>query len=160
MPPEYERYVIVHWGDRVFPHDDDYVGYNADYTGFVPIDDHDDDDHERGGEQGYVGRQEYVSYPASTLAPGIVGGLQDSPTTDNSVLGFSFPTGSRQLQNTLAKRLAGLSDVERRQLYGEFYYNQGGSVLVISRHNRKISGSDKQHPKNRRIQGCRASRST
>ena len=50
VPPEYERYVIVHWGDRVFPNDDDYVGYNADYTGFVPISDDDDDDHDRGGE--------------------------------------------------------------------------------------------------------------
>jgi hypothetical protein len=48
VPPEYERYVIVHWGDRVFPNPDDYVGYNADYTGFVPIGDHDDDDHDRG----------------------------------------------------------------------------------------------------------------
>jgi secreted PhoX family phosphatase len=35
VPPEYERYVIVHWGDRVFPNRDDYVGYNADYTAFV-----------------------------------------------------------------------------------------------------------------------------
>jgi hypothetical protein len=34
--PEYERYVIVHWGDRVFPRADDYVGY-ADYTAFLPI---------------------------------------------------------------------------------------------------------------------------
>ncbi|HEY7491742.1 MAG TPA: alkaline phosphatase PhoX, partial [Candidatus Tectomicrobia bacterium] len=47
VPPEYERYVIVHWGDRVFPNPDDYVGYNADYTGFVPIGDHNEDD-ERG----------------------------------------------------------------------------------------------------------------
>jgi secreted PhoX family phosphatase len=37
VPPEYERYVIVHWGDRVFQNPDDYVGYNADYTGFVPV---------------------------------------------------------------------------------------------------------------------------
>jgi uncharacterized protein len=37
VPPEYERYVIVRWGDRVFPNKDEYVGYNCDYTGFVPI---------------------------------------------------------------------------------------------------------------------------
>src|SRR5215813_9064956 len=36
VPPEYERYIIVSWGDRVFLHKDDYVGYNNDYTGFVP----------------------------------------------------------------------------------------------------------------------------
>ncbi len=137
VPPEYERYVIVHWGDRVFQNPDDYVGYNADYTGFVPIDDH-DNDNEHSGEQGYLWvNHEYVSYPASTLAPGIVGGLQNSPTTDNIVLGFSFPKGSTPTAATLALRLAGLSAEERRQLYGEFYYNQGGSVLVISRHNRR-----------------------
>ena len=90
VPPEYERYVIVHWGDRVFQNPEDYVGYNADYTGFVPIGNHDDDD-EHGGEQGYLWvNHEYVSYPASTLASGIIGGLQNSPTTDNLVLGFSL----------------------------------------------------------------------
>jgi uncharacterized protein len=31
VPPEYERYVIVKWGDRVFPNGDEYVGYNCDY---------------------------------------------------------------------------------------------------------------------------------
>lgn len=36
VPPEFERYVIVRWGDRVFPDADHYVGYNNDYTGFVP----------------------------------------------------------------------------------------------------------------------------
>ena len=35
VPPEYERYVIVRWGDRVFPDPADYFGYNNDYTGFV-----------------------------------------------------------------------------------------------------------------------------
>ena len=105
VPPEYERYVIVHWGDRVFPNDDDYVGYNADYTGFVPISDDDDDDHDRGGEQGYLWvNHEYVSYPASTLAPGIVGGIEKSPTTDTIVLGFKFPQGSAPTASTLLRR--------------------------------------------------------
>ena len=55
VPPEYERYVIVVLrGDRVFQNPEDYVGYNADYTGFVPIGDHDNGD-EHGGEQGYLG---------------------------------------------------------------------------------------------------------
>jgi len=43
VPPEYEHYVIVLWGDRVFPHADDYVGYYADYTAFLPIHGRDDD---------------------------------------------------------------------------------------------------------------------
>jgi secreted PhoX family phosphatase len=155
VPPEYERYVIVHWGDRVFQTPDDYVGYNADYTGFVPVDDHDKDDDNRSGEQGYLWvNHEYVSYPASTLAPGMVGGLQNSPTTDNIVLGFSLPKGSTPTAATLALRLAGLADAERRQLYGECYYNQGGSVLVISRHNRRDQWEvPLLHAKNRRIHG-------
>jgi secreted PhoX family phosphatase len=42
VPPEFERYVIVRWGDRVFPGQDDYVGYNHDYTAFIPLEgDHD-----------------------------------------------------------------------------------------------------------------------
>jgi hypothetical protein len=155
VPPEYERYVIVHWGDRVFPNPDDYVGYNADYTGFIPIGNHDEDGNEHSGEQGYLWvNHEYVSYPASTLAPGIVGGLQNSPTTDNVVLGFSLPKGSAPTAATLALRLAGLSDAERRQLYGEFYYNQGGAVLVIARHSRKDHWEvSPLHPQNRCLHG-------
>ncbi len=68
VPPEYERYVIVRWGDRVFPRDDDYVGYNADYTAFFPIHGRDDD--------GYLWvNHEYVSYPLSSVAPSIPAGL-------------------------------------------------------------------------------------
>ncbi len=89
--PEYKRYVIVHWGERVFRNPEDYVGYNADYTGFVPMprnDRHDDDDDRHSkAETGYLWvNHEYVSYPASTLTPGIVAGLENSPTTDRSVL--------------------------------------------------------------------------
>jgi secreted PhoX family phosphatase len=155
VPPEYKRYVIAHWGDRVFPNPHDYVGYNADYTGFVPIGERDDDLDEPGGDQGYLWvNHEYVSYPATTLAPGIVGGLQNSPTTDNIVLGFGFPKGSTPTAATLALRLAGLSAAERRQLYGEIYYNQGGSILVISRRNHKDEWEVIQyHPRNRRIHG-------
>jgi secreted PhoX family phosphatase len=200
VPPEYERYVIARWGDRVFRNPDDYVGYNADYTAFVPIlgydddDDRDkfrnnhsltgrarrrgddddddelqaepspsyggrvrgnDDDDERGGERGYLWvNHEYVSYPASTLAPGVVAGLANSPSTDLAVLGFSFPKGSTPTAATLALRLAGLSAAERRQLYGEFYYNQGGSLLLISRRNHKDQWEVvKYHPRNRRIHG-------
>ncbi|MGH8585334.1 MAG: alkaline phosphatase PhoX [Gammaproteobacteria bacterium] len=87
IPPEYQRYVIVHWGDRVFPHADDYVGYNADYTAFLPIRGRDDD--------GYLWvNHEYVSYPLSSIAPAIPAGLNGRPTTDLAVLGFSLPTGA------------------------------------------------------------------
>jgi secreted PhoX family phosphatase len=138
----------------LFPNPDDYVGYNADYTGFVPISDHDKDD-EHGDEQGYLWvNHEYMSYPASTLAPAIPGRLQNSPTTDYLVLGFSFPKGSTPTATTLALRLAGLSAEERRQLYGEFYYNLGGSVLVISRHNHREQWEvSPWHPKNCRLHG-------
>jgi uncharacterized protein len=151
VPPEYERYVIVHWGDRVFPSQDDYVGYNADYTAFIPVGDWP----ARSRQTGYLWvNHEYVSYPASTLSPGIVAGLANSPTSAHAVLGFSFPIGSTPTAPTLAERLPGLAAAERRQLYGEFYYNQGGSILLISRrspgdHWAVVS----RFPKNRRIHG-------
>jgi secreted PhoX family phosphatase len=166
VPPEFERYVILRWGDRVFPDAHDYVGYNCDYTAFIAIDDrnafgdrdffkgrngHDDDD----PDKGYLWvNHEYVSYPASRLSPGIVAGLGNSPTTDQQFLGFSFPTGSAGNAATLALRLAGLSASDRRLLYGEFYYNMGGSILLVSDRNRHqhwevLSRSSK----NRRIHG-------
>jgi uncharacterized protein len=116
VPPEYERYVIVHWGDRVFPDADDYVGYNADYTAFLPIGGRDND--------GYLWvNHEYVSYPISSIAPAIPAGLNGRPTTDLAVLGFSLPTGAS---------LVSLTPAERRLLLGEFCYNQGGSVMLVA----------------------------
>jgi secreted PhoX family phosphatase len=130
VPPEYERYVIARWGDRVFPDPDDYVGYNCDYTAFIGLSGEDDE------RDGYLWvNHEYVSYPFSTLSPGIVGGLASSPTSHELVLGFALPVGSAPSAPTLAGRLAGLSAEERRLLYGEFYYNQGGSALRIARQN-------------------------
>src|SRR5262245_24813637 len=35
VPPEFERYVIIAWGDRVYPNPEEYFGYNFDYTHFV-----------------------------------------------------------------------------------------------------------------------------
>ena len=159
VPPEYKRYVIVRWGEHVFPNRDDYVGYNCDYTGFVPIErrDDDDDDDDCRGERGYLWiNHEYVSFPASRLTPGIVAGLGNSETTDDDVLGpaGAFPTGSNSNGANLVLRLAGLSAAERRQLYGEFYYNQGGSILVISRQNRRDEWEViKYHTRNRRVHG-------
>jgi uncharacterized protein len=39
VSPELQAYVIVRWGDRVFPDRHDYVGYNCDYTAFFPLHD-------------------------------------------------------------------------------------------------------------------------
>ncbi len=60
VPPEYERYVIVKWGDQVFPNSEDYVSYNCDLTGYIPI---------RGSNNnGFLWvNHEYVSYPMSIL---------------------------------------------------------------------------------------------
>ncbi|NEP46158.1 MAG: DUF839 domain-containing protein, partial [Okeania sp. SIO2H7] len=43
VPPEYERYVIAAWGDRVFPNPEEYFGYNCDYVSFIPINGNPDD---------------------------------------------------------------------------------------------------------------------
>jgi len=157
VPPEYERYVIAHWGDRVFPNSDDYVGYNADFTAFIAIhgnDDDDDHDHAR-KRSGYLWvNHEYVSYPISTLAPATPTGLANSPTTDGIVLGVSLPVGSTPGAEMLAGRLIGLTAADRRLLYGEFLYNVGGSVLAISRHGRHDQWQVEQfHSKNRRVHG-------
>ena len=62
VPPEYERYIIVQWGDRVYPNADDYFGFNNDHTGYVPI---------RGSKDGFlVINHEYTSYPFHQLCPG------------------------------------------------------------------------------------------
>ncbi len=134
VAPEYERYVIVRWGDRVFPGNDDYVGYNADYTAFIPV---------RGrGEDGYLWvNHEYVSYPLSSIAPAIPAGLGDRPTADLAVLGFRLPTG------------ASLTADERRLLLGEFYYNQGGSIVRIARSDSRARFAVVRDARNRRIHG-------
>ncbi|MGL5926724.1 PhoX family protein [Chroococcidiopsis sp.] len=142
VPPEYERYVIVGWGDRVFPNPDDYFGYNCDYTGFVAI----NGTKVRGKENdigngihydgiavkdGYLWvNHEYVSYPISFLAP----------ETPEDLAGFSesFP-------------YLGINISEKnRTLLGEFLYNMGGSIVRIRQ------GDDGRYsvvkdPKNRRI---------
>lgn len=137
VAPEYERYVIVHWDDQVFPHADDYVGYNADYTAFIPIRGRDND--------GYLWiNHEYVSYPISSIAPAIPAGLNGRPTTDLVVLSFNLPSGAS---------LASLTPAERRLFLGEFYYNQGGSVIRIARASRKARFEVMDDPKNRRLHG-------
>lgn len=128
VPPEYERYVIVGWGDKVFPNPDEYVGYNCDYTGFVPV--------VRSADEGYLWvNHEYVSFPISGLAPETPSDVQALTTTFTPVIGRSLPS-SRNLE-----------------LDGEFLYNLGGSITRISRRNiarRFVVVAD---AKNRRIHG-------
>ncbi|MBE9193462.1 PhoX family phosphatase [Gloeocapsopsis crepidinum LEGE 06123] len=129
VPPEYERYVIVRWGDRVFPNKNDYFGFNCDYTSFVPIQGNLND--------GYLWvNHEYVSYPISTFAPGT-----PEDVTDTSQFPEAFPT------------VIGFKASEKnRALLGEFLYNVGGSIVRIAKDNngRYQVVSD---PNNRRIHG-------
>jgi uncharacterized protein len=128
VPPEYERYVIVRWGDRVFPNPEEYVGYNCDYTGFIPV--------SRSLDEGYLWiNHEYVSFPISELAPEAPKNLAGFPTTFAAVIGMSLP----KTKNT--------------ELLGEFLYNMGGTIVKISRRNplgRYVVARD---PKNRRLHG-------
>ena len=105
VPPEYERYVIVAWGDRVFPNRDDYVGYNHDYTAYIPID---------GEDEGFLYvNHEYLSYPISGFAPETPGDLANRWATFRGVVGFDLPA------------------TKDRELLGEFLYNVGGSIVRI-----------------------------
>jgi uncharacterized protein len=128
VPPEYERYVIVSWGDRVFPNPDEYFGYNCDYTGFVPTD--------SDSNRGYLWvNHEYVSFPASRFAPEAPADVAITPDTAPLIIP-GFPT------------------TQGRALLGEFMYNVGGSIVRISRQNRRdryqvVRG----HAKNRRLHG-------
>ncbi|NEP02014.1 MAG: DUF839 domain-containing protein [Symploca sp. SIO2E9] len=127
VPPEYTRYVIVKWGDRVFPNQNDYFGYNSDFTAFVPRD---------GDVDGYLWvNHEYVSFPISDLAPGTPEDLIGLATSFEEVIGYP---------------LAATLNLEVR---GEFYYNVGGSIVRISRSGtgRKFQVVD--DPNNRRIHG-------
>jgi uncharacterized protein len=105
VPPEYERYVIVRWGDRVFPNKDEYVGYNCDYTGFVPV---------NGKQDGYLWiNHEYVGYPISRFAPEIPADID-----------ASFPEAGPQV-------IAGFPTTRNRELLGEFLYNMGGTIVRL-----------------------------
>ena len=107
VPPEYERYVILRWGDRVFPDSADYFGYNNDYTGFVGLRGSNDD--------GYLWvNHEYVSFPMSKVAPEAPSDVASFPATDRAVLGLDL-------------------SVKNRATLGEFLYNVGGSIVRITK---------------------------
>ena len=126
VPPEYDRYVIISWGDRVFPNKQDYFGYNNDYTAFVPTDDR---------NNGYLWvNHEYVSYPISSLAPEVAADLASLSASYLLVIG-------RELPNT-----------KNLELLGEFLYNLGGSVVRLQRDDSGRFQVQKD-TKNRRLHG-------
>jgi uncharacterized protein len=128
VPPEYERYVILGWGDRVFPNPDEYVGYNCDYTAFIPINGKKD--------EGYLWvNHEYVSYPISPLALDKIGDLAGLNTAFESVIGWALPNSKNLL------------------VAGEFLYNLGGSIIRISRNQKNNRFAVVKDAKNRRIHG-------
>ncbi|MBD2244193.1 alkaline phosphatase PhoX [Nostoc sp. FACHB-888] len=132
VPPEYERYVIVSWGDRVFPNQEDYFGYNSDYTSFIPTDG-------RSPNDGYLwNNHEYISYPFSTTVPGFLtdSGLGGFPTSYPLIIGRDLP-----------------EDRTNIEVLGEFMYNIGGSVVRIARPNRSGRFAVVRDPNNRRIHG-------
>lgn len=80
LPPEYEYYAIVKWGERVFSDPNQYVGYNCDYTAYIPL---------RGVEDGILFvNHEYVSFPFGHLAPEMPADLASAPTSFEAVIGF------------------------------------------------------------------------
>jgi len=130
VPPEYERYLIISWGDRVFPNPEEYFGYNNDYTAFVPID-------RRSLNDGYLWvNHEYVSYPFSALAPGAPADLAGLPTSYPLVIGS-------ELSN----------DRTSVELLGEFLYNMGGSIVRIAKGNKNENYTVVRDARNRRIHG-------
>jgi uncharacterized protein len=137
VPPEFERYVLVAWGDRVFPNPEEYFGYNCDYTSFVPLD-------RISGDGLLWVNHEYVSFPISGLAPGTVAGLETFPTTFAGVVGFNLPSGAS---------VSALSPSDRRLLMGEFLYNMGGSVVYLSLTRGQGRYSVSKNPLNRRLHG-------
>ena len=109
VPPEFERYVIVRWGDRVFPalagdeQDQHYVGYNADYTAFFP----------RGPERmaGFLWvNHEYISFPFDHNVGEAPPDLATFPSSFEPVIGRPLTPEER---------------------HGEFMYNIGGSVIRL-----------------------------
>jgi len=128
VPPEYERYVIASWGDRVFPNKDDYFGYNNDFTAFIPLD--------QTNDVGYLWvNHEYVSFPFSTLLLEDSSDLKKLPDAFENVIGWALPS-SRNIE-----------------VEGESLYNQGGSIIRISRSNTSKRFAVVKDAKNRRIHG-------
>jgi uncharacterized protein len=108
VAPEFERYILLTWGDQVFPQKDDYFGYNNDHTGFVPIDEKD--------LAWFVVNHEYVSYPFHLLAPAAPAAPEGYPT---GPAGRSFETAiGDKIGLTLPDNIDDPAD--ETMLWGEF----------------------------------------
>ena len=117
VPPEFERYIILAWGDRPFLNKDDYVGYNHDYTAYVPL---------LGSFDGLLWvNHEYTSYPFSVYSSGDAG-LRALGDAFEATVGFKLPA-------LPAGGFAALSPDDQRLVVGEILYNVGGSVVRIRR---------------------------
>jgi secreted PhoX family phosphatase len=126
VPPQYERYLILQWGDRVYPNPSDYAGYNHDYTAYIPL------NKDRDGLL-FV-NHEYLSYPFSELAPETPPGF--TRNAFEAVVGFPLPTAVN------------------RELMGESLYNCGASIVRIRRRRRgsRFEVVARDH-RNRRVHG-------
>lgn len=155
VAPEYDRYVIVRWGDRVFPNPEDYFGYNCDYTGYIPNDGSLDrySYASPNSKDGYLWvNHEYNSYPISGRAPETDAALAAFPESGPLVIpGFPKAAEVPSPLGTGPASKAGLNPKET-ELFGEFHYNMGGSIVRIRKGNddrfRVVRDS-----KNRRIHG-------
>lgn len=131
VPPEFGRYVIVSWGDRVFADPEEYFGYNCDYTSYVPV---------NGETSGYLTvNHEYISFPMAFDAP-------EAPS--------SLKSASPAIKTTALDVLGEDLDAQP-QLYrwGEFLYNLGLSVVRIRKRNSGQYKPEVADPNNRRIHG-------
>lgn len=133
VPPEFERYILLSWGDRVFANSDDYVGYNHDYTGFVPT--------SPDNQEGYLWiNHEYISFPFTYLVGGTPDNIRGKKcrTSFKSAVGFPLPSEQGEKAN--------------RATIGEMFYNVGASIVKIRREDGRyrVVNAD---PGNRRIHG-------
>ncbi|MCS6960110.1 MAG: DUF839 domain-containing protein [Pseudanabaenaceae cyanobacterium SKYGB_i_bin29] len=134
VPPEFEYYTILTWGDRVFPNPEEYWGFNADFNGYIPI---------NGNVDGWlVTNHEYIGYPFHPLAPATSADLNspEFPDAFEPVVGFRLPR---------AASLSALPREDQLLIQGEFCYNQGFSVVRIRR-NASGRFEPVNDPKNRR----------
>jgi secreted PhoX family phosphatase len=133
VSPELERYVLCAWGDRVFPDADHYIGYNHDYTGFVPLDPQD-----REGRDGILWiNHEYVSFPFSKLAPRAPLDCTGPSTRDSFAAVVGFDPGPAR----------------GREWLGEMFYNLGGSAIRIRRDEHRRFAVVRGDARNRRVHG-------
>jgi uncharacterized protein len=115
VAPEFERYLIVAWGDRVFDDRDQYVGYNADYTAFRRL---------HGAGDGFLWvNHEYISFPLSLGAP-------ETPAT----LQAANPRPAASFPAAVGFDIDGPT-VPQGTRWGEFLYNMGGTIVRLRKGN-------------------------